>query len=66
MKICGWKTEAIAKRYIGAIYSGRVRGGKKNAARATRTLAGFLCRPSLRKISQHVRDRVEACVRKFG
>ena len=29
MKIGGWKTEAIAKSYIGATSSGRVEGGKR-------------------------------------
>ena len=39
---------------------------RENTASAMRTLAGFLGRPSSRKKSQHVRDMVEASVKKFG
>lgn len=35
MKIGGWKTESVAKYYIGATSSGNVHGCKRRSARAT-------------------------------
>ena len=66
MKIGGWKTESVAKYYIGATSSGRVHGSKKKHAKATLTLASCHCRRSLRRISQRVRERIDARLRKFG
>lgn len=43
MKIGDWKTESVAKCYIGAASSGKVYGSKRNAVRATPTLARIHC-----------------------
>ena len=68
MKIGGCKTEALAKYDIVAastVVAGS-RATRENAASATRTLVGFLCTPSSENKSQHVRDRIEASLKKFG
>ena len=53
--IDGWKMETIKTHYIGAAFSGLVRGGERNVGQSyTDAVAGFLCRPSSRMIPQNV------------
>ena len=66
MKNSVWKTKSIAKYYIGVLLEAEYAVARENAAGATWTLGGFLCRSSLGKVSQRVRESVEARVRKFG
>ena len=54
MKLGGWKTESVAKHYIGATRSGQVRGGEKKRGQSyvdARERRGFftVCRKGLRQ-----------------
>ena len=49
MKIGGWKTEPVAKYYIGATSSGHVRGRKKNRGQSYADASELPLSPEFRK-----------------
>ena len=59
MKIGGWKTEPVAKYYIGATRVDKCGVARRNAARATRTLASYHCRRGSERTLRHVWVRTE-------
>ena len=64
MDINGWKTESVAKYYIGATSSRNVHGSNRNAARATLALASYHGRLSRKNILHRMRERVDNMLRK--
>ena len=68
MKIGGSKTESVAKydRHSGITSSGWVRSGKAKRTQSYADASGLPPSPELIFLSQLVRDRVEARVRKFA
>ena len=61
MEIGGWKTESVAKYYVGTTSSGSKGSvAREHAARATRTRATCHCRLSFRNISQLAHARIDA------
>ena len=59
MRSDGWKTETIAKYYIGATSSGQVQGSKRKCGQSYADVSEL-------PLSPHERERIEAMLRKFG
>ena len=59
LKIGGWKTESIAKYYIGATSSEQVQGSKRKYGQSYADVSEL-------PLSPHVRELIEATLRKFG
>ena len=58
MKIGGWKTESIAKYYIGAT-SSRLAGSKRKCGKSCTDVSEL-------PLSPHVHEMIESMLRKFG
>ena len=61
MKIGGWKTESVAKYYIGATstVAEKCSVAREHAAKATRARASCHCRLSFKQISLRVHERMD-------
>ena len=60
MKIGGWKTESVAKYYIGTTSSGKGLGSKRTRGQSYTNATTCHCRLSFRNISQLAHARIDA------
>ena len=65
LKIGGWKTESVAKYYIGATSSGQAQGSKKKRGQSNADTS-YHCRQISKMILRRVQERIESMLKKFG